>query len=144
MKRYSWSTEFMEWWDDGDYVLYSDHETEVARLTEEIEGSDRLIRLLTDKDEAMEAEIARLRAEVEKVRGYEVAPLEAKVAELRDEVEVLRNALTPFAEFALVRSAAGSTSPKTGPVYSVHTRLGEAEITAEDFEAAFNAIGASA
>lgn len=78
---------------DGDYVLFSDHEAEVARL--------------------------------------------------RDEVEWLRNALTPFAEFALVRSAAGSTSPKTGPVYSVHTRLGEAEITAEDFESAFNAIGAS-
>lgn len=69
---------------------------------------------------------------------------EAEIARLRAEVEELRNALTPFAEFALVRSAAGSTSPKTGPVYSVHTRLGEAEITAEDFEAAFNAIGASA
>lgn len=49
-------------------VLHSDHEAEVARLTEEIEGSDRLIRLLTDKDEAMEAAIARLRAEVEKYR----------------------------------------------------------------------------
>lgn len=49
-------------------VLHSDHEAEVARLTEEIEGSDRLIRLLTDKDEAMEAGIARLRAEVEKYR----------------------------------------------------------------------------
>lgn len=37
-----------------------------------------------------EAEVARLRAEVEKVRGYEVAPLEAKVAELRAEVEAYR------------------------------------------------------
>lgn len=66
-----------------------------------------------------------------------------EITRLRAKVEGLRNALTPFAEFALVRSAAGSTSPKTGQVYSVHTRLGEAEITAEDFEAAFNAIGAS-
>ncbi len=47
---------------DGDYVLHSDHE----------------------------AEVARLRAELEKVRGYEVAPLEAKVAELLAEVEMLR------------------------------------------------------
>lgn len=39
---------------------------------------------------AKDAEIARLRAEVEKVRGYEVAPLEAKVAELRAEVEAYR------------------------------------------------------
>ena len=38
MKRYSWSTDFMEWWDDGDYVLYSDHEAEVARLRAEVEG----------------------------------------------------------------------------------------------------------
>lgn len=37
-----------------------------------------------------EAEVARLRAEVEKVRGYEVAPLEAKLAELRNENEFLR------------------------------------------------------
>lgn len=118
IKRYEHSHVETRFFEDpeGNYVLHTDHA----------------------------AQIARLRAEVEKVRGYEVAPLEAKVAELRDEVEVLRNALTPFAEFALVRSAAGSTSPKTGPVYSVHTRLGEAEITAEDFEAAFNAIGASA
>lgn len=36
------------------------------------------------------AEIARLRAELEKVRGYEVAPLEAKVAELRAEADALR------------------------------------------------------
>lgn len=74
----------------------------------------------------------------------EAEELRKEVARLRAEVEGLRNALTPFAEFALVRSAAGSTSPKTGPVYAVHTRLGEAEITAEDFEAAFNAIRASA
>lgn len=47
---------------NGDYVLHSDHE----------------------------AEVARLRAELEKVRGYEVAPLEAKVAELLAEVEAYR------------------------------------------------------
>lgn len=62
IKRYSWSTDMMEKWDDGDYVLHSDHE----------------------------AEVARLRAELEKVRGYEVAPLEAKVAELLAEVEKYR------------------------------------------------------
>lgn len=44
---------------NGDYVLHSDHE----------------------------AEVARLRAEVEKIRGYEVAPLEAKVAGLRAELQ---------------------------------------------------------
>lgn len=37
MKRYSWSTDFMEWWDDGDYVLYSEHEEEVTRLRAEVE-----------------------------------------------------------------------------------------------------------
>lgn len=37
MKRYSWSTDFMEWWDDGDYVLFSDYEAEVARLRAEVE-----------------------------------------------------------------------------------------------------------
>jgi predicted RNase H-like nuclease (RuvC/YqgF family) len=67
--------------------------------------------------------------------------LSAEVARLRAEVEGLRDALAPFAEFALIRTAAGKTSPKKGAVYSVHTRLGEAEITAEDFEAAFNAMG---
>ena len=46
---------------------------------------------------AKDAEIARLRAEVEKVRGYEVAPLEAKVAELRAEVDGLRTALEVIA-----------------------------------------------
>lgn len=38
MKRYSWSTDFMEWWDDGDYVLYSDHEAEISRLHAEIDA----------------------------------------------------------------------------------------------------------
>lgn len=42
------------------------------------------------KFEDHEAEVARLRAEVEKERGYEVAPLEAKLAELRNENEFLR------------------------------------------------------
>lgn len=47
---------------NGEYIFHSDHE----------------------------AEVARLHAEVEKVRGYDVAPLEAKVAELRAEVEAYR------------------------------------------------------
>ncbi|WP_439448676.1 hypothetical protein [Stenotrophomonas sp. ATs4] len=61
IKRYD-SNDGCEIADDGPYVLHSDHE----------------------------AEVARLRAEVEKVLGYEVAPLEEKVAERRAEVEGLK------------------------------------------------------
>lgn len=107
---------------NGEYIYHSDHEAEVARLRADLEGY-----MMGASAEAREVD----------ARGEEIK-------RLRAEVELLRNALAPFAEFALVRSAAGSTSPKAGPVYSVHTRLGDSEITAEDFEAAFNAIGASA
>lgn len=108
--------------DDGPYVLHSDHEAEVARLRAELQN-------------AAKAALDAVALSCEKEREADA---------LRAEVEGLRDALAPFAEFALVRTAAGKTSPKTGAVYSVHTRLGEAEITAEHFEAAFNAIGASA
>lgn len=37
IKRYGWSTDMMEKWDDGDYVLHSDHEAEVASLRAEVE-----------------------------------------------------------------------------------------------------------
>lgn len=49
------------------------------------------------------------------------------------EIERLRCALAPFAHFAMVRMALGGNAPKSGPVYSVSTREGEADITAEDF-----------
>lgn len=62
------------------------------------------------------------------------------IGELQAEVEALLEVIAPFAHFALVRSALGNTAPKGGTVYSVCTALGDAEISAEDFEAAFNAI----
>lgn len=65
MKRYSWSTDFMEWWDDGDYVLYSDHEEEVARLRAEAKG---LSQALTDAlacEQDYLREISDLRAEAD-------------------------------------------------------------------------------
>lgn len=67
------------------YLKVSDHEAEVARLRAEI------CALKDDPSYETACEtIRKLRAEVEKVRGYEVAPLEAKVSELRAEVEGLR------------------------------------------------------
>ncbi|SEU13100.1 hypothetical protein [Stenotrophomonas indicatrix] len=72
---------------DGDYVLHSDHEAEVARLHDLIDDKDEIIarqdRLLVERQGSND----RLRAEVEKVRGYEVAALEEKVAELRAELQ---------------------------------------------------------
>ena len=64
-----------------------------------------------------------------------------QIDELREQISTLMNALKPFAKFAIVRSAAGSTAPKSGTVYSVHTRLGEAEISAEDFNFALHVTG---
>lgn len=65
---------------------------------------------------------------------------ERVVGELRAEIDSLLEVIAPFGHFALVRSALGNTAPKGGTVYSVCTTLGDAEISAEDFEAAFNAI----
>lgn len=65
---------------------------------------------------------------------------ERVVGELRAEIDSLLEVIAPFGHFALVRSALGRTAPKGGTVYSVVTALGDAEISAEDFEAAFNAI----
>ncbi|MDC7800253.1 hypothetical protein PQS91_10380 [Stenotrophomonas geniculata] len=80
--------------DDGAFVRNADHEAEVARLRDEISA------LKDDPSYETACEtIRKLRAEVEKVRGYEVAPLEAKVAELRTEVEGLRFAASEVADF---------------------------------------------
>lgn len=68
MKRYSWSTDFMEWCDDGGYVLFSDHEEEVSRLRAEAKGlSQSLADAFADERECAE-EINFLRAEVEGLR----------------------------------------------------------------------------
>lgn len=69
-----------------------------------------------------------------------MADHERVVGELQAEVDALLEVIAPFGHFALVRSALGCTAPKGGTVYSVCTTLGDAEISAEDFEAAFNAI----
>ncbi len=71
----------------GRYVLHTDHEAEVARLHDLIDDKDEIIarqdRLLVERQGSND----RLRAEVEKVRGYEVAALGEKVAELRAELQ---------------------------------------------------------
>lgn len=59
IKRYSWSTDFMECWDDGDYVLNSDHESEIARAYDDAHCKVEAI---------YSAEIARLRAEADSLR----------------------------------------------------------------------------
>lgn len=65
---------------------------------------------------------------------------ERMMRELRAEIDSLLEVIAPFGHFALVRSALGIAAPNGGTVYSVCTTLGDAEISAEDFEAAFNAI----
>ncbi|WP_422346973.1 hypothetical protein [Stenotrophomonas sp. DR009] len=62
-----------------------------------------------------EAEVASLRAEVEKVRGYEVAPLEAKLAESDAE-----NAKMQAVANAARQVAAWLTSGNNVPVSGIH------------------------
>lgn len=62
IKRWDWVNQMVRGDDGGRFVKYADHE----------------------------AEVARLRAEVEKVRGYEVAPLEEQIAKLVAENGFLR------------------------------------------------------
>ncbi|HGM5043035.1 TPA: hypothetical protein ACKPZV_000191 [Stenotrophomonas maltophilia] len=69
---------------------------------------------------------------------------EAEVARLRAEVEGLRKVLAPFAEYERVRSTMGGTSPKSGQLLGVHSSAGSAELSVEDFKAAIAAMGASA
>lgn len=73
--------------ENGRYVLFTDHERVVAEL-------DRLVRNVDTENEFLSHALAESRAEVEKVRGYEVAPLEAKTAELRAVVEALTSSQT--------------------------------------------------
>lgn len=69
----------------------------------------------------------------------EVSGNSGELSESASIVDLL-DVIAPFAHFALVRSALGNTAPKGGTVYSVCTSLGDTEITAEDFENAFNAF----
>lgn len=56
----------------------------------------------------------------------------------------LREALRPFVEFRRVQMEMGGTTPKSGPIYSVSSRAGTAEITVEDLEAAREALSSPA
>lgn len=61
------------------------HEAEIARLRAEIADAHAAIESKAGWEWKREAD--RLRAEVEKIRGYEVAPMEAKVSGLRAELQ---------------------------------------------------------
>lgn len=68
MKRYSWSTDFMEWWDDGDYVLYSDHEEEIAHLRAELQNAAKAALDATALACEKEREADALRVDAERYR----------------------------------------------------------------------------
>lgn len=90
-----------------------------------------------------EAEVARLRAEVEE-REKAINVWRGRTQRAEAEVEGLRKVLAPFAEYERVRSTMGGTSPKSGQLLGVHSSAGSAELSVEDFKAAIAAMGASA
>lgn len=131
---------------EGDYVTFTDHESEIARLRSYLEAY-----ILASSTEAAEVdrrgeEIKHLRDESKGLSQSLTDCLEcekdylSEIVELRAEVESLRQALSPFAEFGASRNNLGSTSPKRGPVYSVHTANGESELTVEHFNFAIAAM----
>lgn len=63
-------------------------------------------------------------------------PRDVKLARLTAEVARLREALAPFAEFSRAQLGLGGLSPKTGTIYAVNGKRGEAEITVEHLRAA--------
>lgn len=147
--------------DDGAFVRNADHEAEVARLRAEL--ADAHVAIESKAGWEWKKEADRLRAEVEKIRGYEVAPLEAKVAELRAEVEVgernLAAAMDQLAESdaenakldtvanAARQVAAWFTSGNTIPVSGVHQMVVSSKSIMADVHVlneALAAMGASA
>lgn len=131
---------------EGRWVLFTDHEQVVGELQAalassraEVEENEKVINVWRGRAQRAEAEAKGLSQSLTDCLECEEDYLR-EISELRTEVEGLLEVIAPFAHFALVRSALGSTAPKGGTVYSACTTLGDAEISAEDFEAAFNAI----
>lgn len=96
------------------------------------------------------AEVERLRNRLEidertpydgiACRDETIKGLDEKCDRLKAENEALRSALKPFAEYERVRSEIGGNAPRTGTLFGVNTRAGDAEITVEDMRAAQAAL----
>lgn len=107
---------------NGKYVLFTDHERVVGELEERAVNMknwarhDReMIEVLETELETLRTALAASRAEVERIRGYEVGPLEAKNAELRAELAAKSKDADVLADKAMTYLTGAYHDPEVEP-----------------------------